>query len=431
MFADFFDFLMGWPLILYTIGISVICSVAFKWIQIRDFIYAWKLILFPPKQVSGLKADMTPFQAFLNTLSTNLGNGSIAGVATALYSGGPGSAIWMLIIGILLMAVRFAEVYLSVLFSVAHPNSKLGGPLLYLRAIIGGRFIAPLYGIFCLLFAVAGSAIQSNSISLTLHHWNIPLIATATVLLLFMAYVIFGGAARIVKISDAIVPLKVLVFFASTFIVLGYHWQSLIPAMLLMIKAAFSAQAAVGGVLGFSVAQAMRMGILRSILATESGVGTAAILFSATGSTEPKKDGLIAMLSTFISTLVCFIIALCIVASGVWDSGLTSTPLTIASFSTVFGWLGGWVVGFLSISFGLGVLVSYAYITRELWKGIAGGNLMNGFIVAYCLCIFGGALISPTLLFSMADIVNAGTLVLNLFGILCLIPLITQSLNRK
>lgn len=432
LFAQLINAVLGWPLIFYVIGICVICTIALGFIQLRYFFYSWKLILLPPAQKAGVAADMTPFQAFVNTLSTNLGNGSLAGVATAVYAGGPGSAIWMVIIGFLLMSIRFAEVFLSVYFASLNTGKKtsFGGPMLYLQSVLGGKLLAPMYAIFCLLFMGIGSAIQSNSISLSMATtWQVPYLLTATVLLMFIVFVVYGGAARIVKVSQAIVPLKVGVFFISTFIVLVYHYAALPSALKLMLDMAFSYKAVVGGGLGFTIQQAMRYGILRSILATESGLGTAAILFSSTGSTDAVKDGIISMLSTFISTLVCFIIALCIVVSGVWDNGLTSTALTISSFATVFGRFGGWVVSFLSISFGAGVLVAYAYITREAWLSVTRGYFVNLFPPIFCAVVFAGALISVDFVFGFADIINGGMLFINLFGILYLLPIIKKHVD--
>lgn len=431
--ADAINGILGWPLILYVIGICAVCTVALGFIQLRYFLYSWKLVLFPPAQKEGARADMTPFQAFVNTLSTNLGNGSLAGVATAVYAGGPGSAIWMVIIGLLLMSIRFAEVFLSVHYGALQTSGKetFGGPMLYLKYVAGGAVLAPAYAIFCLLFMAIGSAIQSNSISLSMATtWQIPYLLTAFVLLAFIVFVVYGGAARIVKVSQAIVPLKVGVFFISTGIVLIYHAAALPAALKLMLSMAFSTKALVGGALGFTVQQAMRYGILRSILATESGLGTAAIIFSSTGSTDAVKDGLISMLSTFISTLVCFIIALCIVVSGVWSNGLTSTALTISSFATVFGSFGGWVVSFLSISFGIGVLVAYAYITREAWLSVTKGRFAHVFPPLFCAVVFAGALISVDFVFYFADLINGGMLFINLFGIAYLLPVIIKSVRN-
>jgi alanine or glycine:cation symporter, AGCS family len=426
--------LLGWPLLLYVLSISIICTIAFAFIQLRYFFYAWRITLFPaPETVhtEGIPADMTPLQAFINTLSSNLGNGSIAGMATAIYSGGPGAAVWVVLIGLLLMSVRFAEVYLSTYFgATAKSTSGIGGPMLYLKSVAGGTYLAPTYAFLCLLFSLLiGNAMQTNSIRISLQTtWNIPPLVSAFLMLLFIMYIIFGGARRIVAASETIVPIKVATFFISSIIVLVYHYATLIPALTLMIKSAFQPMALGGGALGFTVQQAMRYGILRSTMATESGVGTAAILFSATGSKEPVKDGIISMLSTFISTLVCFIVAWCIVASGVWDNGSTSTALTIAAYETVFGWISGWVVSFLSVSFGMGVLVSFAYITREAWLSVTGGKFEKLFCFVFCAVAFIGAIINATFVFKLGDFIIAAMLVINLFAIVYFLPLITKSI---
>jgi len=143
----------------------------------------------------------------------------------------------------------------------------------------------------------------------------------AVAVLLFTMYVVFGGAARIVQVSDKLVPVKVVVFFVSTLILLCYHYATLGSALALIAHSAFSASAFAGGALGFSVQEAMRRGTQRAIFSTESGLGTAGIFFSATGSKDPVDDSISSMLSTFISSCVCFLVGWSIVASGVWSNG--------------------------------------------------------------------------------------------------------------
>src|SRR5437899_2901050 len=108
-------YVLGWPLIIGTLSVGIACTIAFNFIQIRYFLNSWKYVFFPEKQETGTtgKGNVTPFQAFVNTLSANIGNGSLAGMATAIALGGPGSAFWVVVIGIVMMSVRFAEVYLS------------------------------------------------------------------------------------------------------------------------------------------------------------------------------------------------------------------------------------------------------------------------------------------------------------------------------
>ena len=303
--------------------------------------------------------------------------------------------------------------------------------MLYLKRVIGGTQLAYLYAFFTLLFGLfGGSAIQTNSIRVSLvETWGIHPLIIAVSVLLFILYVLFGGAARIVKISDTIVPIRVSVFFISAITVLAYHYQSLLPALKIICNSAFTSGAVVSGVAGFAVQQAIRSGMMSAIFATESGLGTAAILFGATGSKQPVRTGIMSMLSTFISISVCFIIGLCIVASGVWHSGETSTALTIASYETVFGQYGGWLVSFLSVTFGIGVLVPYAYITREAWLLLTGGRYAFVFIVLYSAVSFGGVLATVKAVWDISYLVMAGMLLINLFAILYFLPLIKKELT--
>jgi alanine or glycine:cation symporter, AGCS family len=424
--------LIGWPLIIYVMVISMFVTVALRFVQLRYFFYALKELIAPTAKTAST-GEMTPFQAFVNTLSSNLGNGSIAGMATAIHMGGPGAAFWVVAFGFILMAVRFAEVYLSTYFaSHARVKTVLGGPLLYLKEVIGGSVLVYIYALSCFIFGLAGgNALQANSISLSLNTtWHIPTYVAAWALLALICYILFGGAARIVRFSDIIVPIKVIVFFASAFGVLGYHYQALIPAVMLIIKSAFSPIALGSGMIGFSVQHAMRFGLTQAVFATESGLGTAAILFGATGSSQPMKDGLMGMMSTFVSACVCFIVTLCIVASGQWVTDLDSTALTIASYNTVFGQYGGWIVSFLSVTFGMGVMVSYAYITRAAWLFLTSGRFSLGFVITYSAATFIGAIAGVRSVWMVIDIVNVAMLVINLFAIVYLLPVIRRGVKE-
>ena len=166
----------------------------------------------------------------------------------------------------------------------------------------------------------------------------------------------------------------------------------------------------------------------RSIFVTESGLGSAAIMFGSTGNDDAVQNGFMGMVSTFISTFIGLIVAVCIVASGVWNSGLNSTALTIAAFDTVFGTYGGWIVSFLSISFGLGVIVSYAYVVRSAWLFVTNNRFANAFTVAYSVCVFGGALAAVEVVWDLANIIVAIMLIINLYGLLMLLPQVRTKL---
>lgn len=428
------DFIMGWPLMVYVVIISCIATIAFGFVQFRSFVPALKSIFIVDDQKKGSSADMSPLQAFINTLSVSLGNGSVAGMGVAVYSGGPGAVLWVLIFGVLVMSVRFAEVYLSTLYGDRYQaKDGLGGPMLYFKDVVGGKVLAYLYAFLCIFFGLSlGNGTQASSIRIGLEKsLGLSPIISAIIIAGFVGYVVFGGAARIIKISDKIVPLKVIVFFASTFIVLLYHAAALPSALNTIIIGAFNPTALLGGAFGFGVQHAIQYGMYYSIMSSESGLGTAAILFGSTGSKDPFKTASMGMLTTFLSSLVCFIIGLCMVASGVWSSGLSSNALTIASFETVFGVYGAFIVTFLSITFGIGVIVSYAYITRCVYLYVTGGRYGFCFPIIYCLASFICALMQVSIVWKIGEVVNGCLLILNLFAIVYLLPTIAKKVRKQ
>jgi alanine or glycine:cation symporter, AGCS family len=428
------NYAVGWPLMLYVITISIIYTIALRGIQFRYLFVALQSAVFPSTKSKPQEGDVTPFQAFINTINSNLGNGSIAGMGNAIYLGGPGAALWVVIFGFILMVIRFAEVYISTIYDIeTTEKTAFGGPMLYLKEVPGRAYLPYAYAAACLMYGlVGGNATQTNSIAVSLDTtWGIAPVVSGTIILIFVLYILFGGAQRIVKISLSIVPVKVVVFVISSLAVLLFHYNSLFPALSLIVKSAFGLQAFAAGVAGFSLQHIIAAGMSRSISATESGLGSAAILFGSTGNKDAIQNGFMGMTSTLISTIVSFIVALCIVASGVWSNGLDSTALTITAFDTVFGIYGGWIVSFLSVSFGFGVLISYAYIARSAWLFLTKDRFSYLFIALYSACAFGGAVVAIELVWSLCNIAIAATLFINLYGLLMLLPKIKTNLLNK
>lgn len=426
------ELVWGWPLLIAVVGSAVVVTFSLKFIQFRYFLRAWKLVLFPPKTVV-LEGDMTPFQAFINAISASVGNGSIAGMATAIFAGGPGAAFWVFVFGIFAMALRFSEVFLASYFP-ATSSTLLGGPMVYLNKVPGGKYLALLYAFSALgLGVITGNAVQANSVRFGLGHITgaSPLVS-ACILLAFIVFVILGGARRIVKVSEYIVPIKIVLFFSTSIIAIIYLHASIVPALKLIFIGAFKPQAIMGAGAGIAVQQVMRYGIVRGINASEAGIGTAAIFFGSTGSRQPINNGCMSMVGSFITAnLICFFISLIIVASGMWNSGHDGLQLTIAAYETVFGSVGGWIVTFLSISFAMGTMVAYAYLSRSCWLYITNNRFEAVFKIIYCAATFFGALSTIQFVWNLTDLANAGMLIANLFGILWLLPLIRKEVTEE
>jgi AGCS family alanine or glycine:cation symporter len=420
--------LWGWPFLIFIIATSVILTVMLNFVQFRYFFRAWKYVFKPA--AGEAKADLTPLQAFLNAINASIGNGSLAGMATAIFAGGPGAALWVFVIGLLGMALRFAEVFLATTYTDSSGKSVLGGPMLYLSKAPGGKVLPYLYATFCLFLAIAsGNMMQANSVRIAIVNisgaepWIV-----AIFLLLFIGYVVAGGAPRIIKVSDKIVPVKIGVFLLSAIIMIIYHYAAIIPALKLICVSAFDPQAALGAAAGYGVQEAIRFGTSRSINSSEAGLGTASIFFGSTGSKNPVQSGIMSILGSFITAnIVCFSLMLIIVASGVWNNGQTSIDLTIAAYKTVFGSLGGWIVTFLSISFGIGTMVAYAYLARACWLFLTGGKMLTLFNLFYVATAGLGAVAAVEIVWNLTDVVNFGLLFTNLFGMLCLAPVIRKA----
>lgn len=432
------DWIWGWPLILIFVIIGGITTIKLNFVQFRYFIQSWKLVLFPSKAETTLTSDaqMTSFQAFINTLGTSTGNGSIAGIGTAIYAGGPGAAFWILVAGVFAMALRFAEVFLAIYVKGKYNfRTAKGGPMVYLHLVPGGSFLPYIYCAFLFLYGLtSGNAMQANSIGLGLSRASNGMIEplyVAIALTLFVIYVLMGGAKRILQISDKLVPFKVAVFIVSSLIVLVYHYGAIWGALALIWKGAFTPSALGGAAIGITMQQAIRSGFARSLNAHEAGLGVAGTFFGASSSKEPVNDSIMSMLGAFISTyIVCFMVALCIIVSGVWDNGLSSTALTISAFNTVFGMYGGWVVTFCAASFGLGVMVSFAFIVHECWVFLTRGRFNKMAYLIYAAVTFGGTLAKVDLIWNTNDIVNGLMLLINLYGMVWFLPVIKESLTE-
>lgn len=434
-YVQFIDnMIWGWPLLIFILATGFIMTIALSFVQFRYFFTSWKLVLFPQNSKAlQAEGELTPFQAFINALSASVGNGSLAGMAVAITTGGPGAAFWVFVLGFLTLPIRYAEVYASSAFVTKSDHGGInGGPMAYLSRVPGGKFLPALYAFFCLgLTFVTGNAAQCNSVGLSIKKMSgIGEFYIGIAFFVFLLYVMLGGASRIIKVADMIVPIKVALFFFSSFTILAYYYASIWPALVLIVKSALVPKSVGGAIAGISIQTALSAGVSRVLNATEVGLGTAGVLFGATRNMDPVRNGIMSMVSAFISNyFVCFVLFLCFIVTGTWNSGAQSTEMTIAAFSNVFGDLGGWIVTFLSLSFGIGVIVSYAFIGRECWLYLTNGRYFGLYAAIYCIVAFLGTISKVDIVWSMTNIVNAGLLITNLYGLLFLLPAIMRGLK--
>lgn len=418
-----------WPLPIFLCLVGLSITFLFNFVQIRYFFTSWKYVLFPKKETGGSSDTLSPIQAFFSTLGAVLGNGSLVGMASAMFTGGPGGAFWLIVFGFIAMPIRFAEVFASSVFTVDTEHGKRGGPMVYLARVPGGSFLPYVFSFICLVYClVAASMMQSNSMAGGITNvtgassWMV-----AVLLFIFIVYIMLGGAKRVIKFAEMVAPIKVVLFLLATGAVIIYFLPQFFGAIKLMFAGAFTTQALIGGLVGHTMQNAMRLGIGRAINASEAGLGSSSVMFGATGGKNPVESSIMSMALVFIIELICFLIMFAFMMSGTWNSGANGMELVIATYSTVFGSLGAWVATTLSVLFGAGTLVGYAFIGRECWFFLTKGRWEWLFMVLYSVMVPVGALSSVGFVWDLLDLVVAALTICNLYGIFYLLP----QLRRK
>ncbi len=420
------------PFLIFFFGSCVVMTLQLKFVQFRYFAESIRLV-FKPQSGSGSASagQLSPFQAFMNTLGGNIGNGSLSGIPVAIVAGGPGAIVWLLIMSTFAISLRFSEVFLATHFSDKSTPQK-SGPMYYISLLPAGAVLASLFSFAGFAFMIlGGNMIQCNAVGGALaRSWNIDIRITAAIIFVLVGYVAFGGADRIVKFLDKLVPVKVFGFLISSIIVLGYHWNAIPAALYLMISSAMHPEAIMGGTFAFAIQEVIKWGFLIGANAGESGLGTAAIAFGTGKGQDPVKNGIMSMLSVMINThVVCFLVALTVVVSGVWNNGETSIVLLVSAYETVFGSMAGWIVSSLVAIFATSAVVAVAFIAKSCWDALLPKNLSFVFPFFYTVCAFGGTVMNIKKLIGACGIAAAVLFVVNVCALFWFVKIIKAGLN--
>ncbi|MDQ3211210.1 MAG: amino acid carrier protein [Acidobacteriota bacterium] len=412
------------------LGAGLFLTLRLRFVQVRRFGDACRTAFV--RQGTGTTGALTPFQAFMTALAASVGTGNIAGVATAIVSGGPGALFWMWVYGFVAMAIKFGEAVLGLTFRDTRTGTVLSGPMYYLRDGLRSPSLAWLFAFVAAVAALTTTPFtQPNSMALALYSVvGIPKLVSGIVIAVLTWLVIIGGIKSIARAAEKLSPFKVGLYFAGGLIVILAN-VSKIPAVLVLIfEGAFSMQSAAGGGLGILVA--MRYGIARGIYANEAGYGTAAVAYGTARSAQPVQQGLNAVMEVFIvSFITSTISAMTILLTGVWQSGLTSTAAVAAGFNTVMPVAGGYVVAFCAFLFGYTTLIGWAYFGEQFFEYIFGRKVTTPYRWIYCLLIPFGAVSKVATVWAWGDLMNALQVFPNLIGVIGLSGIVARAAKDR
>lgn len=397
-------------------------------VQLRRFGEAWRVAFV--RRPTGTSGALTPFQAFMTSLGASVGTGNIAGVATAIVSGGPGALFWIWVYGFVAMAIKFAEATLGLSFRDIQGTLVLSGPMYYLRDGLRSRFLAWLYALVAAVAALTTTPFtQPNSIALVVNSvFHVPRLAIGILVAVLTWLVIIGGIKSIGRAAAKLSPLKVGLYLAGGLIVILVNATRIPGVLSLVVREAFTMHSA----LGFGLFIAMRYGIARGIYANEAGYGTAAVAYGTAQSAQPVQQGLNAIIEVFtVSFVTSTISALTILLTGVWRTGVTSSAAVAAGFNSVMPVAGGWVVAFCVFLFGYTTLIGWAYYGEQFFEYILGRKVTLPYRWIYCLLIPFGAVTKVDVVWAWGDLMNALQVFPNMIGIVGLSAIVGKIARER
>jgi AGCS family alanine or glycine:cation symporter len=373
---------------------------------------------------------LTPFQAFATALAASIGTGNIAGVATAIISGGPGALFWIWVYGFVATSIKFAEAVLGLHFRRIQNGGVLSGPMYYLRDGLKSPALAWIYALVAGVAALTTTPFtQPNSIAVAVDSvFGVPAWIVGLAVAVLTWLVIIGGITSIGRAMEKLAPLKVALYLAGGAVVIVSFADRLPAVLSIVLREAWTTQSA----MGFGIFVAMRYGIARGIYANEAGFGTAAVAYGTARSTRPTEQGLQAVMEVFIVSFVTATIsALTILLSGVAEQSiaarqagaefLTSTAAVAASPT-----VGGWIVALCAFLFGYTTLIGWAYYGEQFLEYLVGRRVTVPYRWTYCALIPLGAVLRPEVVWAWGDLMNSLQIFPNLIGLIGLSGLVAR-----
>jgi len=441
-----------WIVLWLVVGASVF-TLYFGFVQFRAVRHSISLVkgdYSDPKDAG----EVSHFQALTTALSGTVGLGNIAGVAVAVGIGGAGATFWMILAGLLGMASKFTECTLGVKYRNEYKDGTVsGGPMYYIskgfaeRGLPGGKFLAALFAVFCILGAFGGgNMFQSNQAHAQISSvvGSYPGWITGIIFALIVFMVIVGGIKSIARVTEKVVPLMAFIYVGSALVILLMNADKIFWAFGQIFEGAFTGLGVAGGLVG-----ALIQGFKRAAFSNEAGVGSAAIAHSAVKTNEPVTEGLVSLLEPFIDTVViCTMTALVIIITGqllvdantglyvieagriMTADGSSGVALTSAAFGSAISWF-PYLLVIAVILFAFSTMISWSYYGLKAWTYLfgEGKNAELAFKLLFCGFVVVGAAadLGPVIDFSDAAIFAMA--VVNITGLYFLMPIVKREMN--
>lgn len=425
-FNDFFasvsSFLWGWPMMILLLGTHIFMTIRLRCPQ-RKLFTAIRLSIKRDKDASG---DVSQFGALATALAATIGTGNIIGVATAIAIGGPGAVFWCWITGVFGIATKYAEGLLAIKYRVQTPTGKmLGGPMYALEKGLGWKTMAILFAIFTMIASFGiGNTVQANAIATIANNtYGISPWIMGAVVCGLTAAVIIGGVKSIAKVCGMLVPFMALFYILGCFYILFVNHNYVWPAISLILKCAFTPEAAGGGFAGSSIMMVARYGLARGLFSNESGLGSAPIVAAAAQTRNPVRQALVSSTGTFWDTvIICALTGIVIVSSIIAYPDITyhdGAALTKMAFGKI-PYVGEPLLSVGLLTFAFSTILGWSYYGERAVEYLKGKKWSYVYRLLYIVAVYVGSVASLNIVWNIADCMNALMAIPNLLSLLFL-----------
>ena len=421
-FASVSSLLWGWPMMILLLGTHIFLTIRLRCPQ-RKLFTAIRLSIKRDKDASG---DVSQFGALATALAATIGTGNIIGVATAIALGGPGAVFWCWITGVFGIATKYAEGLLAIKYRVQTPTGKmLGGPMYALEKGLGWKTMAILFAIFTMIASFGiGNTVQANAIATIANNtYGISPWIMGAVVCGLTAAVIIGGVKSIAKVCGMLVPFMALFYILGCIYILFVNHNYVWPAISLILKCAFSPEAAGGGFAGSSIMMVARYGLARGLFCNEAGLGSAPIVAAAAQTRNPVRQALVSSTGTFWDTvIICALTGIVIVSSIIAYPDISyhdGAALTKMAFGKI-PYVGEPLLSFGLLTFAFSTILGWSYYGERAVEYLKGKKWSYVYRLLYIVAVYVGSIASLNIVWNIADCMNALMAIPNLLSLLFL-----------
>lgn len=437
------QYLWDYLLLALLLGTGIFYTIKLRAIQLRLFPHIISNVINSATHKNKPDSDgISSFQALTTAIAAQVGTGNLAGAATAIVAGGPGSIFWMWFSAFFGMSTIFAESILAQKYRTKVGNETIGGPAYYIDKGLGNKKLAIFFAI-CIILALGfiGNMVQANSIGFAFSvafdstPWTIGIIVA-----ILVSLVIQGGITRIASFTGKIVPIMAVIYIFGCIYIMIARYEYILPAFKSIFESAFRFESAVGGVAGITIREAMRYGVARGLFSNEAGMGSTPHAHAAAKVSNPCSQGEVAIFSVFFDTFVILTLtALVILTSNFYlemiqlpqKEWTNSIALTQSAFMSNFGHNGKYFIAIILFFFALSTIISWYYFAATNVKYLFGNKAIKAFRLLVVLCVFFGTLVKVDLVWELADTFNGLMCIPNLIALLTLNSVVVKAINNK